>query len=945
MTSAAPPQAPLEVLLASTSDLLTVHDRDGTVRFANAAAQSLLGLSPDRLVGSNPFRLVHPDDRRALIAAMRDLRLQPGEVHVVRLRAHHADGSWRHVELMARNDLQDPVLRGVLVSTRDITERVRAEADLRASEERHRQLVECAPAGVVVVDRAGRLRFANPTAVQMTGLPRDQPLLGLSVTQFVRPEDQDRCAAALRRALVERIGPGPSEYVLDRPGERVVVTSTPLPYDWDGEPAALLLLQDVTELRGAQEQRERVTERHSLLVQATAEGIVSLDQDGAITFMNPAAAALLGLDAEAVVGRNGHRLYHHSRPDGSPYPEHECPARRAALDGRSVEVLDEVLWRADGTPLPVEYRATQLPGDSAPGSVLTFHDITERVRAREQVARVVEFQRAVLDALPSLTAVVDRHGTIVAVNEAWTRHALERGGSVEGCGVGVSFLDVCEAATGDLRPGALAVASGLRGLQEGRLRTFEQDVPCRQPDGAVAHFSLLMVPLRSPDGGVVVAYTDITRRKQLEVDAAHRATHDVLTGLPNRTLLVDRLEHALSGRHRPAVALLFLDLDGFKLVNDGYGHEAGDAVLRQLAERLRDHVRPSDTVSRLSGDEFVVLCEDLAHPTEAHLLAERLVAALSEPYAVGTTAIGLGVSIGVALADSTLSRPDALLRAADQAMFDAKAGGRNRVTVYDAGVHGRHHVRLEQAMALRRLVDDEALLVHYQPVVDLETGVLRGAEALLRWEGEGPLPDTATAIGLAEEIGLIGRIGRYVLREATCQAATFARADASLLPVAVNLAPQQVDAGLLDLVTEAASDAGYPLTSVTLELTERTVMRDHRLAVGVLRDLRGAGVRIALDDFGVGYSSLAALRALPLDVLKVDSGFVRGLSAHRGGDQDSRIITAIVELARALDLELVAEGVEQAAQRDRLLELGCRTGQGWLFSPARPADALRGLLV
>ena len=539
----------------------------------------------------------------------------------------------------------------------------------------------------------------------------------------------------------------------------------------------------------------------------------------------------------------------------------------------------------------------------------------------------------------ALTAVIDNDGRIIAVNEAWTRQAISGGGSPATCGTGVDFLAVCDHVTGPSRPEALAVASGLRSVLTGASQEFQQDIPCQLADSQL-YFSLSIVPLHVPEGGAVLSYTDITRRKTLEVAAAHRATHDVLTGLPNRTLLLDRLQHALSGRRPAHLAVLFLDLDAFKLVNDGYGHEAGDDVLRELAARLVRQVRPADTVARLAGDEFVVLCEDLATPGEADALAERLLAAVAEPFTIADEGITLGLSIGIAVADATLNRPDALLNAADQAMFDAKARGRNRVTVYDAGVHGRHHVRLAQAMTLRGMVERDDLLVHYQPLIDLRDGSLEGAEALLRWRGVHALPDTATAIALAEEIGLIGRIGRFVLQEAMGQAATFLTPGGVLLPLAVNLAPQQLEPSLVGFVEQAAQDTGYPLTSLTLELTERSVMTDPVGAVGVLKALRARGVRIALDDFGVGYSSLASLRDLPLDVLKIDAGFVQGLL---GPEPNGRIITAIVEMARALDLDIVAEGVEQDEQRDRLLELGCEHGQGFLFSPACTHRQLRAL--
>ncbi len=928
-----------DVLLEQASDLLTLHDASGRVLYANAACRRVLGLLPEQLVGSDPWPLVHPDDRPHLVERMLELRERTGEVHVFSVRARHTDGSYRQLEALARNGLEDPELGCILLSTRDVTDRERAEQALAQAGALYRRITETAPVGLAVVDDEQRVRWANPAALALTGQADGDAVLGQRVQDLVVPEDRERCRAALQAVLDTRTATSPTDYRLLRPdGQEMVVSSAPQAYDWEGGPAVLLVLQDVTSLHRAEADRARATDRFRLLLDATEEGVLGLDTSGRITFVNPAAARVLQLDPGAALGQPSHPLIHHSRPDGTPYPEVDCPCLAAARYGRPARVEGEVFWAQDGTAVPVEYRATPLRTDTPSGAVLTFHDVSERQRSRERLRRVAEFQSAVLNSLPALTAVVDRRGVIVAVNAAWTEHMLAGGGRPQDCGVGVDYLAVCDAAK-DV-PDAQLAATGLRAVLAGQSDAHAADIACTGPDGTVQYFSLTMVPLHTPEGGAVISYADITERKLLEMAVAYRATHDVLTGLANRTLLLERLEHALTARSA-GVALLFLDLDHFKLVNDGYGHEAGDRVLLELASRLRRHVRPFDTVARLAGDEFVVLCEGPSPVSEAYLLAERLVAEVSEPFLVGGgNQLPIGVSIGVAVAGDPAPSPDDLLRAADQAMLDAKTRGRNRVVVYDADVHGSHHVRFEQAMALRRLLEDSKLLVHYQPVIDLRDGSVTGAEALLRWHGEDLLPDTATAIALAEEIGLIGSIGRFVLGEATRQAATFVLADGSLLPLAVNLAPEQLERRLVQDVEEAAERAGYPLTSMTLELTEHSVMAHPALAVEVLGALRKRGVRIALDDFGVGYSSLAYLRDLPLDVLKIDMGFVKSLV---GPDPDLRIIRAIIQMGRALDLDIVAEGVEREDQRDRLLELGCRLGQGFLWSRARPARALRAL--
>lgn len=932
---------PADALLAATTDLLTLHDRDGTVVFASAASQTLLGVEAEQLVGRQLWQLVHPEDRRALRDRWLRLAGEPGAVDQLTLRLRHVDGEDRYVEIGARNVLHDPGLKGLLLSTRDITGRGRAEQSVRRSEGRLRRLVATAPVGLSVVDGDGRVRFANPAALAVTGLASLDDLLGHRVSDLVVPADRARCSAALHEAIQTRVAPGPGEYRLLRPGEvDTVVSSAPLPFDWDGTPAALLVLQDVTLLRRAQDERALATERLERILEATAEGIVGLDAEGRVSFLNPAAAQQLLLDPVEVLGRPAHQLYHHSRADGTPYPELDCPCLRAVRTGRATEASELVFWRADGTSFPVEIHAT--PFDEEAGAVLAFHDVSERARTRVRLARLAAFQGAVLDALPSLTAVVDAQGVIVAVNAAWVHNGELNGADPAGCGTGADVLAVCDATTGPDAPGARAVADGLRRLLAGQLTQYQQDVPCHGPAGDTQHYSLTVVPLHAQDGGAVLAYSDITVRKLGEVEARHRATHDLLTGLVNRTLLMERLAHALTARGVPSVGLLFLDLDGFKLVNDRYGHDAGDAVLLQVADRLREHVRPADTVARLSGDEFVVLCEELALPTEAHLLAERLLAALREPFTYGGGSLTVGASIGIALASDTEPGAPALLRAADQAMSDAKAAGRNRLMVFDAGKHGHHRVRIQQSLALRRLVEQDELLVHYQPIIELATGRVTGAEALLRWRGNTDLPDTATAVELAEEIGLATQIGEFVLREATRQAMTFRRQGGPPLPLALNLSARQLRPELVSQVERAARDTSYPLTSLTLELTEQAILVDPVTTVEVLTALRDRGVRVALDHFGVGYCSLSALTALPLDALKMDMTFVHALT---GPSPDARIVTAVIELGRVLELDVTANGIELPGQRAALLALGCHQGQGYLFSAARPASELDAVLT
>jgi diguanylate cyclase (GGDEF)-like protein len=449
--------------------------------------------------------------------------------------------------------------------------------------------------------------------------------------------------------------------------------------------------------------------------------------------------------------------------------------------------------------------------------------------------------------------------------------------------------------------------------------------------------------------GFVVTLQDATERRRAQDDLAHQAFHDVLTGLPNRALFDDRTTHALARSLRTGAApvVLSLDLDGFKAVNDTLGHPAGDQLLQQVAARLVAHVRSADTVARLGGDEFAVLLEPRPDgvpdggPDEHLELAERLVEALGAPYEVAGRPVRVGVSIGVVRAEDDGSSTSAtLMRDVDTALYRAKDGGKGRVAVFAPTMRTELllHTRLRDDVSAA--LGDGQLRVVYQPVVDLDGGGLQGFEALLRWEH--PVLGTVLPtvfIPVAEETGAIVDIGRWVLGEA-CAAAAGWRVDRPDVTVAVNLSVRQLQSTTLaEDVAAALADTGLAPGALCLELTETALVVDPDQAAVALEGLRALGVRIAVDDFGTGYSSLSHLRRFPVDVLKIDRSFVAALGTDRTA---APVVDGLLELARVMGLDVVAEGVESADQRDHLLAEGCRSAQGWLFSPAleRPdADA------
>ncbi len=421
---------------------------------------------------------------------------------------------------------------------------------------------------------------------------------------------------------------------------------------------------------------------------------------------------------------------------------------------------------------------------------------------------------------------------------------------------------------------------------------------------------------------------------------AHQAHHDALTDLPNRRSFLDRLARALSATARTDrhVLVLFLDLDRFKVVNDSLGHRAGDELLRAIAARLRTAVRPGDTVARFGGDEFTMLCEDIDDEAHALRVVERVRESLQRPFALAGSELFATGSIGIALGRGRSSSPEALVEAADAAMYRAKDRGGNCVELFDTAMRDRAVHRLAMSSALHHAVQRQEFRVAYQPTVCLATGAVEGAEALVRWDRPGHgVVAPLDFVPLAEENGLIVPIGAYVLEQACAQARRWADATGATAPptVAVNLSARQlVDPGLVPLVRGALERSGVDPSTISLEITESVLMGDVTASGSVLAELKALGLRLYVDDFGTGYSSLTYLQRFPVDGVKVDRSFVAGLGVRADADA---IVRAVIGLAHGLGLVAVAEGVETQDQLDRLIDLRCDVAQGYHLG--RPSAA------
>jgi diguanylate cyclase (GGDEF)-like protein/PAS domain S-box-containing protein len=470
----------------------------------------------------------------------------------------------------------------------------------------------------------------------------------------------------------------------------------------------------------------------------------------------------------------------------------------------------------------------------------------------------------------------------------------------------------------------------------------------RRKNGEVYPEWLAISPVRDGSGRpehYIAIFSDITQQKRDAERIRFLAYYDALTGLPNRTLLADRTAKAIAAAERSGtrIALLFMDLDGFKHVNDSLGHVLGDILLQRVAQRLGQQTRRSDTLARFGGDEFVLLLTDVEGPESIAIAARRCLDALSTPFPLDGHDIDITTSIGISVYPDDGDTLDALVKNADMAMYQAKESGRNQFHFFEAAMNARATSRATLGNDLRRALERDELLLHYQPQAEISSGEIVGVEALVRWQHpQRGMISPAEFIPVAEEIGLIGRLGEWVLNEACRQAVAWQRAGLPHMPVAVNLSALQLRSpDFLDRVRSALQTAGLDAHWLELELTESVLMHQVDSVMQTLAGLSALGIRIAIDDFGTGYSSLAYLRRLSIDKLKIDRSFIRDLSVD---PEDALIVATIIRMAHSLRLKVIAEGVEASEQLATLRAQGCDEIQGYHLSRPLPPDALAEFL-
>ena len=673
------------------------------------------------------------------------------------------------------------------------------------------------------------------------------------------------------------------------------------------------------ELREVQLRRERrhalqTLRKLSLVVKQAADSVFITDPNGRIEYVNPAFETLSGYKAEEIIGSTPAILCSGQHDNRYYQNMWEIITRGEVFHGTMVN------RRKSGELFHEEKVITPLKDEKGCVThfVSTSRDITARVQAEEARSRLA----AILEATPDLVAILEPEGSLRYLNGAGRRL------------LGLQPQDEIENhCLQDIFPEPMAQQLTVEILPEvQRTGSWTGETVLRLAQGKEMPVSQVVLAHKDTNGNIEyfsITARDISERKRFEAQLNHQATHDALTGLPNRFFLIDRFKSVLAHarRHGKYVAVLFLDLNNFKRVNDSLGHAAGDALLQQVARRLKTCLRPNDTVARHGGDEFTIVVGDLANVEHTLTVLRKLRDVFERPVTIGTNELFVTFSTGIALYPHDGDQVDDLLRHADTAMYRAKSSGSSQYRFYAPDMNARSHELLAMETDLRYALDHSEFLLHYQPQVELSSGRIAGAEGLIRWQHpKRGLMSPEDFVYLLENSGLITAVGEWVLRQACVMHRHWREAGFESKHICVNVSTVQFnDVELLDKVRRAVKEENMPPHMLELEITENIVMRDPESATELLQALNALGVRIAIDDFGTGYSSLAYLKRFPLNVLKIDKTFVNDL----GKDSGNAIVEASISLAQKLGFEIVAEGVETAEQLQFLRQHGCDLVQGF----------------
>ncbi|MBX7187084.1 MAG: EAL domain-containing protein [Vicinamibacteria bacterium] len=943
-----------EVLDASPLSLLVLQS--GRLVYANARFLRAFGRPLEEALGTDPaVNILDPQMRR--LSQERAHRAEAGEPQAPLVyQARRADGRtvWARVESTPCVFAGKPACLSIV---QDVTDEAEASLRLRESEERYRHLFVNSPIPMAI-SRDGRLVLANPGLARLAGASAPEELAGLSLLAFLGPDAREDTLTRLR--IVQ--GGGEVPKVLRRArslsGREMEIEVISRPFVHEGQPAVLSLAIDVTDKQAAVAVARETEDRYRALVDALPDG-VTVHIGSTLAFANESYARIVG-------ARTVHELVGRDALDFLG-PEGVAEAMEAAkeLEGTgSMRPREYSLKRLDGGRILVEVSGRRVTFGDRPAVQSVIRDITERKRAERSQAAIYRIADASARASNLFDLLESVHSAVGELMDARNFFIALR----DATGENFTFPYYRD------EEGPPVVSVPIRGTLSGHV--LEERRPLLLSGEEMNELTARGVPvygspsvswigvplvLRESSFGVLVVqsyreevrYTEADRdllsyvshhiaeaidRQRKEDQIEHMAFHDGLTGLPNRLLFEDRLTNALAQaerRHAP-LCILFVDLDRFKVINDSLGHPTGDEVLKLVGKRLAEGLRDGDSLARRGGDEFLVLLPDTP-PEGAASVAQKLIDAVRAPMHCGGHDLTISASCGIAVYPENGHDTETLLKAADIAMYRAKEGGRDAYRLFNPDMNEAAKRRLTVETKLRRSIATREIGPHYQPILNAATGEIVAAEALLRWSplATGTMPPKEF-IPVAEQSGLIMSLGAFVLREALEHAASWPLCRGRPIRVSINIAARQVqDPACVDVILQALREASFPPGRLQLELSESTQITEDAAAVDRLRALKSVGVSIAIDDFGVGYSSLSRLRHLPFDTLKIDGTFIRDITTDDGS---GAVAGAVISLGRNLGLEVIAEGVETEAQKGHLLAKGCVLMQGYLFAAALPPE-------
>ena len=903
-------------------------DAQDTAILVNAAFERLFGFTAGEVQGRSLRGMVIPEDRTHELADMAR-RVRPGRTATLETTRRRKDGSLIDVVISLFAVCDDPGRELLFAVYTDVSDLRVTEQNLLRAENKFQAFFENAAEGIFQSTPEGSYLVVNTALARIYGY--DSP------EELTRTLRDIRCQLyadqGKREEFVERITRDGEikdfeSRVYRKDGSIIWISENAraVPGE-DGRPAFFEgTVTDITARKQAEDMLTASRERYRSLVRSATDGILTL-KDGLVSSSNIKALELFGYTREEIGGLSVADLSPALQPDGGPSPE-KC---RALLDRALAGEPQRFEWahrRKDGSEFQAEVSINRFEALEEVFVTALVRDVTARKRTEAALQRERVHLKMLFESSPQAIVLKSPEGRILDINPAFA--AL--------------FGHSKENVRGEYNR-HLIVPDELTSEAEGFHRTVLSGKPvCKETlrktrSGTLIPVSVLGYPILIGGSveGIYYIYEDITERKSFEEQLTHQAFHDSLTGLPNRSLFIERLTRAMErGKRRPDYnfAVLLLDLDRFKRINDSLGHQAGDVLLKGIARRMESCLRSVDTVARLGGDEFAVLLEEFGSSREVIEVADRIREVLDRPFNISGNEVYCGASIGIVLKTKGYDSTEDILRDSDIAMYRSKESGKDRLA-FTRKMREQAMEQLHMENELRQSLKNDDLALHFQPIVSTSDGSIQGFEALVRWmHPTRGMIAPSRFIPLAEETGLILPLGEWVLTQAASQLARWRESlpGAEKLFVTVNISSKQFrQPDLVEVVRRVLEIFALPPSRLRLEITESVLMEDARGAVDKLARLKGLGVRLLVDDFGTGYSSLSYLQRFPIDGLKIDRSFISG-----GGDsrENTEIVRTIIVLARNLDLGVVAEGVETVEQLEALIELECGNAQGYLF--ARP---------